>query len=375
MKTVLALQIHTHASHAKPSTLSAVRRCSLILLALSLTCALTVQAHAQNNGGSRDDDEVIRVASDLVQLNVGVADRRGRAITDLNASDFVVYEDDVRQKITSFETVNAPFSLVLLLDLSSSTGSFRPTLKLAALRFIDALAPEDRVSVISFSDKPNVLTDFTSDRRKIGEAIEIAEGKGKTYLYDSLRFSLTRLAREGKRRKAVVVLTDGIDTTLRAYDGSAAKDATTNEAAIAAVKPENNQLFASVLNAADRQGVTIYPLSLPSGDPKKLLALTPSQAAIYAAARSRLTLLANRSGGRMHEIKRLENMGTLYAEVAADLRTLYTISYQPAATSTPPQQNNTNVERDRNGLRWRPIRIEVARPDTIARTRQGYYAP
>lgn len=370
MRTTLAIQTDARLPRINSSTLSTLRRGILILLALFWSGAFAAQLYAQNG---RDDDEVIRVASDLVQLNVGVADRRGRAITDLNANDFVVYEDDVRQKITSFETANAPFSLVLLLDLSSSTGSFRPTLKLAALRFIDALAPEDRVSIISFSDKARVLTDFTSDRRKIGEAIEIAEGRGKTYLYDSLRFSLTRLAREGKRRKAVVVLTDGIDTTLRAYDGSAAKNATTNEAAIAAVKPETNALFASVLNAADRQGVTIYPLSLPSGDPKKLLALTPSQAAIYASARTRLVSLANRSGGRLHEIKRLENMGTLYAEVAADLRTLYTISYQPIA-KTPAAQNN-NVERDQNGLRWRPIRIEVTRPDTIARTRQGYYAP
>src|SRR5919112_1531202 len=95
-------------------------------------------------------DEVITVESNLVQLNVGVVDRQGRAITSLNQNDFAVYEDGVRQTIRSFEPTQSPFSLVLLLDLSGSTLSFRTQLRMAALRFIDALGPQDRVSIVAF---------------------------------------------------------------------------------------------------------------------------------------------------------------------------------------------------------------------------------
>jgi VWFA-related protein len=117
----------------------------------------------------------------------------------------------------------------------------------------------------------------------------------------------------------------------------------------------------SVLNAADSMGVTVYPLALPSGDAKLLPFPDPQQIAMYTAARARLQALADRTGGRLSEIRRLEDMGRLYAEVAAELRTLYSLTYQPSG------------ERKRDGT-WRTIRIEVTRPEMIARTKSGYYS-
>ena len=336
-----------------------------ICAAAILLLCICISASAQDR-----DDEVVRVESSLVQLNVGVADRQGRAITNLSRNDFAVYEDGVRQNILNFEPTEAPFSLVLLLDMSGSTLNFRSTMKQAALRFIDALAPDDRVAVVSFSarrkkdkteDKIETLTDFTSDRRKIAYAIERTAGSGETNFYKALKFALAELSKEGKRRKAIVVLTDGIDTEVRKEDTATTANAGSNEEAIAAVKPDASSSLNAVLNMADRMGVTIYPLALPSGNPKNLLPLTPQQAAIYVAARARLQTLANRTGGRLHEINRLEDMGRLYAEVAAELRTLYSIAYQPS-TARP---------RDGN---WHTISIEVLRPEMIARTRPGYYA-
>ncbi|MGH9902236.1 MAG: VWA domain-containing protein [Pyrinomonadaceae bacterium] len=322
---------------------------------------LSAPAPAQPPRQDQDED-TITVEANLVRLNVGVADRRGRAVTDLSRSDFVVFEDGVRQNITSFEPTHAPFSLVLLLDLSGSTLSFRTTLKQSALRFLDALAPDDRVAVVAFSDKVRTLADFTTDRRKTAFAItELASGRGTSNLYGGLKHSLEQLADEGRRRKAVVVLTDGVDTELRRQDGSASAGAHTDLEAIASVKPEASGTLRSVLDMADRQGVTIYPLALPSGDPKRFPSITPQQAAIYAAARARIQTLADRTGGRLHEINRLEDMGRLYAEVAADMRTLYSIAYQPPAA------------RPRDGS-WRAINIEVTRADLLARTRPGYYA-
>ncbi|MDQ3803749.1 MAG: VWA domain-containing protein [Acidobacteriota bacterium] len=336
------------------------------LVRLAVLCALCLAgaggARAQQPP-AQDDEETVRVDTNLVILNVGVADRRrGSAITDLSRQDFAVYEDGVRQQIVSFEPASAPFSLVLLLDVSGSTLNFRQTLKQSALRFVDALGPEDRVAVVAFNDKADTRVGFTVDRKKIAFAItDIPNLRGDTNLYQALKYSLGLLAKEGKRRKAVVVLTDGVDTDASNLDRRATAQATTNEEAVAAVKPEESASLRDVLDAADGQGVTIYPLALPSGDPRRLPSLSPQQAAVYASARARMTSLANRTGGRLHQINRIEDIGRLYAEVAADMRTLYSIVYQSSSA------------RPRDGS-WRAINVEVSRAEAIARSRPGYYA-
>ena len=319
-----------------------------------LCLATAARAQAQ-------DDPVVTVESNLVLLNVGVADQKGRAITNLTQSDFAVYEDGVRQSVVSFEPSTAPFSLVLLLDMSGSTLNFRPTLKQSAVRFIDSLGPDDRVEVVAFNDKVQTLQNFTGDRREIAFAINEAKGRGKTNLYKALRHALSELSKEGKRRKAIVVLTDGLDTDERQLDGQATSAAQTDAEAVATVKPDQSAALRSVLDLADRLGVTVYPLALPSTDPKKMLPFTPQQSAIYSAARARMQTLADRTGGRLHEIRRLEDMGRLYAEVAAEMRTLYSLAYQ------------SSNARARDG-KWRAVTIEVTRPDAIARSRPGYYA-
>jgi len=332
-------------------------RHSIKIVLVALLVLLTVR---QSSKGQIPDD-VVRVDTSLVQLNVGVVDRQGRPITDLSRESFRIFEDGAPQTLASFETTAAPFSLALLLDVSGSTIGFRQQIKQAALRFTDSLLPDDRVTVIAFNEKTLSLAKFTSDHNKIAWAITNAEGKGGTELYAALRFALKELAGEGKRRKAIVVLTDGLDTGMRNADRKTTADANTNEEAMAAIKPEASEPLSAVLNDADRQGVTIYPLALPSGDPKRLPLPTPQLIGIYAAARARIQVLADRTGGRLSDIRRLEDLFRLYGEVAAELRTLYTIAYQPSGG------------RQRDG-RWRTIRIEVNRPELIARTRPGYFA-
>ena len=332
-------------------------RHSIKIVLVALLVLLTVR---QSSKGQIPDD-VVRVDTSLVQLNVGVVDRQGRPITDLSRESFRIFEDGAPQTLASFETTAAPFSLALLLDVSGSTIGFRQQIKQAALRFTDSLLPDDRVTVIAFNEKTLSLAKFTSDHNKIAWAITNAEGKGGTELYAALRFALKELAGEGKRRKAIVVLTDGLDTGMRNADRKTTADANTNEEAMAAIKPEASGPLSAVLNDADRQGVTIYPLALPSGDPKRLPLPTPQLIGIYAAARARIQILADRTGGRLSDIRRLEDLFRLYGEVAAELRTLYTIAYQPSGG------------RQRDG-RWRTIRIEVNRPELIARTRPGYFA-
>lgn len=328
---------------------------SAFLLPLLLIFCPALSARAQ------DPDDVVRTDTSLVQLNVGVVDSQGRAITSLARNDFTVYEDGIKQPILHFEPTNAPFSLVMLIDLSGSTLSFRPQLKQAAWRFLDALAPEDRVAVIQFNAKIKNLTGFSTDREKSGYAIQVAEGAGNTNLYEALSYALKELDKEGKRRKAIVVLTDGLDTQLRNSDRSIVARAQTDEQAVSLIDARASSAMNAVLAAAHRQGVTIYPLALPSGDPKRLPLADPIITGIYSAARTRLQTLADRTGGRLNEIDRIEQMARLYAEVAADLRSLYTVAYQPPSG------------RPRDG-KWHDIRVEVTYPKLIARTRPGYFA-
>lgn len=323
------------------------------LLLLGFCAPITARA--------QDPDDIVRTDTSLVQLNVGVVDPQGRAITSLARNDFTVYEDGVKQPILYFEPTNAPFSLVMLIDMSGSTVNFRPQLKQAAWRFLDALAPEDRVAVIQFNAKIKSLAGFSTDRKKTAYAIDIAEGAGNTNLYEALGYALKELDKEGKRRKAIVVLTDGLDTGLRNSDRSIVARAQTDEQAISLIDAKASGALAAVLNAADRQGVTIFPLALPSGNPKRLPLPDPIITGIYSAARTRLQSLADRTGGRLNEIERLDQMARLYAEVAANLRSLYTVAYQP------------NNARARDG-KWRDIRVEVTHNELIARTRPGYFA-
>ena len=310
-------------------------------------------------GVAAQDEDPIRVDSSIVRLNVGVVDQRGNPMTKLDKSNFEIFEDGVKQQITRFDPSEAPFSVVIMLDMSGSTLGFRQVIRQSAFRFVDALAPNDRVAVVEFYDKISLRNDFTTNRNTIANSLTVANGRGKTYLYKALDFALDKLAKENSRRKAIIVLTDGIDTTVRDKDRETLEALKDNQIPTA-IKPETNDLLNRVLNRSDAQGVTIYPLALPTGDPSKLADPTPRQVAMFRAARARLQIMADRTGGTLNAINHLEDMGRLYAQVAADLRTLYTIEYQPS--------------NDRHDSKWRAVRIDVKNPELISRTRQGYFA-
>jgi VWFA-related protein len=321
-----------------------------ILLLLFIFGVLSVKAQ---------DDDVITVSSSIVRLNIGVVNKKGQPITTLNKSNFAVYEDGVKQEIARFEPTISPFSVVMLLDMSGSTIGFRQTIQQSATRFIDAIGPEDRVAVVEFYDKINLLNDFTTNRKTIINSIRVANGRGKTQLYKAIDFALEKLAKENSRRKAIIVLTDGVDTKVRDEDRELLQKVS-DEQMLNFLNPEASSILSNTLNRSDAQGVTIYPLALPTGDPKNLADPIPIQVAMYSAARSRLDILAKRTGGTLNTINRLEEMGRLYAEVAADLRTLYTIEY-----------DSSNDKRDG---KWREIKLEVNKPELISRTRPGYFA-
>lgn len=330
------------------------RFCALLL---TFFCLFAVKITAQTG-----EDETLRVETNLVRLNVGVVDGKGNPLTNLTKNDFTVYEDGVKQTVSRFEPANAPFSIVLLLDSSGSTLALRQIITQSAIRFLDALAPNDRVAVVTFNDKVEVLSNFTTDRRATIFAVNLVGNpkiKGKTQFYKAVESSLDKLALEKTSRKAIVALTDGVDTSLKDLDRALVVNADTNEKAIAAIKSADSPMLNKILLRADKQGVTVYPLALPSGDPKKLADPTPAQVAMFTAARERLGILATRTGGSINFISRLEDMGRLYAAVAAEVRTLYSIEYE---SSNETSKNN-----------FRQIKIELSKPEFIVKTRPGYF--
>ena len=190
-------------------------------------------------------------------------------------------------------------------------------------------------------------------------SLTVANGAGRTDLYGSMEYSIKRLANERSGRKAIVVLTDGVDTMSQNEDREFLSTFKPEDMETA-IKPENNLRLNRMLELTHELGITIYPLALPTSDPARLADPTPLQIAMFNASRERLKIIADRTGGTLNAIRRLEEMSRLYAEVAADLRTLYTIEYI-----------STNTTKDG---KWRAIKVETSNSELVARARTGYFA-
>src|SRR5882672_1618717 len=178
---------------------------------------------AQPKGGSPrvdgpeevDAGDVIRVDTTLVTIPVSVTDRDGRYIPNLRKEDFRLWEDGVEQSVAFFASVDKPFSVVLMLDTSGSTRFRLEDIQDAAITFVNQLRQDDRVMVVSFDDDLRVLTEFTSDRYRLRDAIRRTRPGNGTRLYDALDLVMNQRLNRVEGRKAIVLFTDGVDTTSR----------------------------------------------------------------------------------------------------------------------------------------------------------------
>ncbi|MFL6469001.1 MAG: VWA domain-containing protein, partial [Pyrinomonadaceae bacterium] len=161
------------------------------------------------------EDEVIKVDTNLVTMPVSVLDRDGRFISGLQQSDFRILENGVEQKIEYFQSVEQPFTVVLLIDVSPSTRYRIEQIHQAATAFVNQLRPNDKVMVISFDDNIHVLTPPTNDRNQLRNAIETAQFGDGTSLYEAVDHAINRELKKFEGRKAIVLFTDGVDTTSR----------------------------------------------------------------------------------------------------------------------------------------------------------------
>jgi len=292
------------------------------------------------------EGDVIRVDSQLVTLNISVIDRgTNRGLLGLGQSDFKLFEDGQEQRIVQFESSSAPFDLMLLIDLSGSTREVVKLIRAAAIRFVEAARPADRIGVITFAGEPALVSSFTADRQLLRQRIEtIDTARGDTKLYDATNFAMEEVLKESKklRRSAIVLMSDGLDGTIPGVSGQQGSRQTYPE---------------TLRNIQEFDGV-LYTLWLNT----EYEAMSPldTQPEAFDAGHDRMKEMAGAGGGVFYEVERLTDLAGAYEQVVADLGTMYSLAYRPS--------NST-----RDG-RWRAIRIGVNRANAVPRGKRGYYA-
>src|ERR1044071_2234931 len=169
-----------------------------------------------------DAGDIIRVSTTLVTIPVSVMDRDGRYVPNLQKEEFRIWEDGVEQEVAFFQSVDKPFSVVLMLDTSPSTQFRLEDIQDAAISFVNQLRSDDRVMVVSFNDDIKILSDFTTDRNKLQRAIQRSRTDDGTRLYDAVDMVINQQLSRVQGRKPIVLFTDGVDTTSRraSYDSN-----------------------------------------------------------------------------------------------------------------------------------------------------------
>jgi len=294
---------------------------SICLLAIVLLFSPIVRA--------QDDDDVVRVNTDLVILNVTVTDKNGQYVKALKKSDFKVYEDGKEvpvSAIASFAFQDAPYAAVVLLDSSGSMETRFSLARSAAIRFLDGLREEDVAAVYRFDSKVERVQEFSSGRDLAPIAYAI-RAKGMTTLNDAIVEASKALTGRPETRRAIVVLSDGMDTSSKASSEKAVESALS-------------------------VGASIFAVDMSSLD-------TPGFANHQSAAS--LKGFAEKTGGRFVATGGGQVLRDAFAGIADELGHQYTIAYRP---------NNTA----RDG-KWRTLEVKVDREDLTVRSRRGYRAP
>ena len=298
------------------------------------------RARKEKAADAEKEPDAIRLRARLVNLNVKALDQYGRTVPNLTKENFEIFEDGERQEISHFEPVTAPVSLILLMDLSGSIKSKLKELKKAAKNFVDTLRPEDRVAVAGFTRRFFVVVEFSNDKEGIKKLIDKFKGPGGgTAFYDSLWKALDLFDEIKETRKAVVVLTDGVDSSM---DDPG----------------EGSELeFDELVGRIEEEEVTIYPIYFDT-EYEMVVKEHMSTHEEYVKARAQLQTIADRTGGELFKAARIEDLEGVYQKIASELFTLYSVAYLP---------KDATDER-----RWRRVSVKVNREGVKAKTRQGY---
>jgi Ca-activated chloride channel family protein len=293
------------------------------------------QAPAQTSpstAGNRQQPS-FRAGIDIVSLNVTVTDASNHYVTDLAENEFSVFEDGVKQNVTFFSRRQQPIALSLLLDSSASMEQHIGTLQTAATNFIKKLKPNDIAQVIDFDSRVEIRQGFTGNQADLQTAIEQTNAGGSTSLHNAIYIALKELRKvkavneEDVRRQALIVFSDGEDTSSLVS-------------------------FEEVLDLAKRSETAIYAIALRGND---------VQAKGFREAEFVMRTLAQETGGRAFFPARIEDLAGVYSQIADELASQYTLGF-------------TSANQRRDGA-WRRLVVQVSRANITPRTKKGYYAP
>lgn len=320
------------------------------------------------------EGDVVRVETTLVTVPVSVMDRSGRYIPDLSREDFHIFEEATEQRIAYFATVDQPFTVALVIDTSRSTNFRLEDIQDAAIAFVGQLKEEDRVMVISFDDEIKVLAKPTNDRAELTSAIRRTRTGGGTRLYDAVDLVIKQQLKNISGRKAIVLFTDGVDTTSRrATYESTLRQAEELDALIYPVAYDTSDGLSRVGGMPSqwpplpgrRGGITIGlpfprgPMPGPGGGGGGGGGSNPDD---YRRASSYLHDLAQKTGGRFYNGNTLLSISQAFAQVAEELRRQYSLGYYPKRAGQVGQR--------------RQIKVRVNQPNLVVVARDSYiYSP
>jgi Ca-activated chloride channel homolog len=272
----------------------------------------------------QDQDDVVRVSTDLVVVNVTVLDKAGKFVPRLKRTEFQLFEDGVEQKISTFSAEETPFAAAILLDTSGSMETRLTLGRGAAIRFLDGLRDEDVAAIYNFDLKVEQIQDFSPGRDLPAKAFKLRT-RNQTALNDAVLQAALDLGKREEKRRAIVILSDGGENYSRASSDKA-------------------------LENAMQTGATIYAVNMGEKGSQRDL-----------AASGILRNFAAKSGGRYVDSPGGQELRDAFAEIAEELGHQYTIAFRP-----------TNRAHDG---KWHAIDIKLSRTDVTVRTRKGYKAP
>jgi VWFA-related protein len=287
--------------------------------------------------------DIIKIDSRLVNLNVRVTDSAGKLIPNLSQADFQIFENNIEQQVVRFEPVTSPVSVVLLLDASGSTKEHWKIIKKAAKKFIETLSPNTPIAVAAFTRRFMVICDFSCDRPTLKERIDKTKNLSSgTAFYDATWSTLNLFNEVKEQRKAIVMMTDGVDNSLSDEEY------------------EPKHPFDEVFARISQDEITIYPIYFDTEYQVTVRMRGSDTHESYVTAREQLKRIADETGGTLFKADRAEDLDGVYQRVASELQTLYSVSYNPA-------------DKNYDG-KWRDVGVKVKQGAAMARTKRGFYA-
>lgn len=339
----------------------------------------------------KTDGEIISIDTRLVTIPVKVTDRSGRFVSGLKKEDFKVWEDKIEQQIEYFQNEQKPFTVALILDMSYSTTFKIDEIQQAALTFITQLRPADKVTVISFDGEFNILCEPTNDRKTIEQAIIKTKIGSGTSLYETVDFVINkRFDKITGRRKAIVLFTDGVDTTSRqANDRDNLRDALELDTLVYPIQYDTYKDVQAIQNKSviiNEPSINTTPTanggSIPNGQPKSPFPFPLPTGTIntgggnrtprsmpgsgtsiedYKKAAEYLEEMANRTGGRVYKADSITNLSNAFSKIAAELREFYSLGYYPNEEKEVGKQRKIKVRVNRKGVAVRARESYIVR--------------